>query len=247
MAWKLAGGRWATVEATVRVRDGVVWAKDFTARISHREDYALIAATATVAHFRLGEARQSHPHLIFGRPGGCEICQERWAYVTPYANTTELHDAFAFDLSCIGTRLRTCTDMDQIVPIAARAVDGGVSEDPIAPDFSLANLRSLARDAERVAIVEIGHKVPGKLNASQNEATIDYKILDVLKDRYNSRSRRRDYYVPSETRLPFLGTHLITFWSDDYRYPIAAPISVENLRETHQGIAEDAADIPTLR
>ena len=35
-AWSLAGGRWAYIEATVRIRDGVVWGKDFVAGISDK-------------------------------------------------------------------------------------------------------------------------------------------------------------------------------------------------------------------
>lgn len=120
--WRLAGGRWAMANATVRVRNGVVWGKGFEAIAPHREGYALIARVRTVDDFPKAAVSNNHVNLRFGRPGGCEICQMLWAEVTPYANDAELRQAFSVDLSCIGTKLRTCTDIAQMMPIAARAV-----------------------------------------------------------------------------------------------------------------------------
>ncbi len=77
-AWSLAGGRWAYIEATVRIRDGVVWGKDFVAGISDRDDYPLIATAATTRDFSkrtMYVSPDAHPNIRFGRPGRCEICQ----------------------------------------------------------------------------------------------------------------------------------------------------------------------------
>ncbi len=120
---RLVGERAGWIRATVRVRNGVVWGKGFavSTEMRARPDCAFVASAATVPRFfmrRGGPAE--HLNIEWGAPGGCECCIERWAEITPYASAEEMHEAFAFSLSCLGPRLGGCEDVAQLHPSAAR-------------------------------------------------------------------------------------------------------------------------------
>jgi hypothetical protein len=165
-AVELAGGRWGSVDATLRVRAGVVWGKDFTTLMLHPEHYLLIAEANTISHFadHTYQVDIQHPNHSFGRPGGCETCKALWAKVTPYASSDEFRDAFAFDLSCLASTLRRCTEMDQFMPVAARHVAdwssvGSEGTFQWAPQTSL---KYFGPDVARIAIMEPIKVLPPK-------------------------------------------------------------------------------------
>jgi hypothetical protein len=121
--FRLAGRRWAKVRATVRVRNGIVWGKDFwvATEIPGAPGCGFIATAETARGFRLlRRSPDTHPYIDFGAPGGCDCCTMRWVHVTPYASAEEMREAFSFDLSCLGPRLRACRDVARLHPAAAR-------------------------------------------------------------------------------------------------------------------------------
>jgi hypothetical protein len=253
-AWSLPEGRWAFIEATVRVRDGVVWAKDFTATISHRENYPLVAMAQTTRDFEMRSwyRRDPHPDIRFGRPGGCEICQALWAKVTPYATTADMQDAFAFDLSCIGATLRRCTDMSQIMPVAARRLkedlkpDGSGAQPPFA--WSPALLRACGRDAESAAVAEVLRADLEKSNDMGYEIEhVDYRILEALKGTFTAPLQHASFNRRATTGVPDLHQHVIVFGFEGDDTPMFVPVTDDNLQEVRVGIAEDAVDIPRRR
>jgi hypothetical protein len=251
IAWRLSGGRWAVIYATVRVRDGVVWGKDFTAIVSHREGYPLIAdarATRTLG-LRPWYPRDPHPNIRFGRPGGCELCQELWAKVTPYASSAEMQDAFAFDLSCIGTTLRLCTDMSQMMPVAARrmgedsrASDSGTTLARLA--WTPAMVRACGRDAANAAVAEaLLPDLKKSTQAGKQIERVDYRILQVLKGTLAAPVLHATFYPSRTAELPSSHQHVIVFGSGDDA-EIFVPFTDSNLQEVQAGIAEAAVDIP---
>lgn len=253
-AWNLPGGRWAGVDATVRVRDGVVWGKDFSATISHREGYALIASAGTTRNFGVGwwYPYNPHPNLHFGRPGGCEICQALWAKVTPYASADEVRDAFAFDLSCIGATLRRCTEMSQIMPVAARRMEedsrSNNPETPPALALLPAVIRAWGRDAETAAIarvVRIRHEVTS--DTHERIDFVDYKLAQLLKGTSASVLMHETFYPNTPGEVPVVGERVIVFVSGRNDVGAFVPLTDDNLQEVRQGIAEDAVDIPGIR
>jgi len=250
-AWWLAGGRWAYIEATVRVREGVVWGKDFAAGISHREDYPLIATAETTRDF----SKQpwylnpgAHPNIRFGRPGGCEICQALWVKFTPYASAGEVRDAFAFDLSCIGGTLRRCAQMSQVMPVAARRLEQDLGSDAsgnlLPVTWPASTIRAMGRDAGSAAVVEVLRAHPEKSTDSEGEEEyVDYRIVETLKGPLEvpepaSLSRR------SAIDLPHLPQRAIMFGFERGYPPEFVPLTDDNLREVKAGVAEDAVDIP---
>jgi hypothetical protein len=131
-AYMVAGGRPAKVDASVSMRDGVVWSKEFHVTIetywhnvpdfySGWVGYALIADTHSVPRFyRYGSENPQlliHPEYEIGRPGGCEICVLGWAHFTPFADSRDINRLMALDLSCL-TRLRPCLEQSDIMPAA---------------------------------------------------------------------------------------------------------------------------------
>jgi hypothetical protein len=252
MAWSLPGGRWAQIDATVSVRDGLVWGKYFTARISHREGYALIASATTTRNMRWGYPQNPHPNIAFGRPGGCELCQALWAKITPYASPDEVRDAFAFDLSCIDATLRGCTTMSQIMPVAARRMaEGSSSNNPETHPallWSPAMIRACGRDAETAAIarvIRIDHEQ--RSDTHERIDFVGYKVVELLKGTMTNAVLRETFYPKAPDEVPLLGEHVIVFGSGGDDAGAFVPLTDSNLQEVRQGIAEDTIDIPQSR
>jgi hypothetical protein len=252
IAWRLSGGRWAAIYATVRVRDGVVLGKDFTAIISHREGYPLIAEAKTARNFGLRYPRDLDPNIRFGKPGGCEICQALWVKITPYASSAEMQDAFAFDLSCIGATLRLCTDMSQIMPVAARRME----EDSRTIDsgtlariaWTPAMVRACGRDAANAAVAEaLLPDLKKSTGAGEQIKRVDYRILEVLKGTLTAPFLHTTFHPSRIAELPNFHQHVIVFGSGGDDAAIFVPLSDSNLQEVRTGIAEAAADIPGSR
>ncbi len=256
-AVELAGGRWGRVDAILRIRAGVVWGKDFTTRMLYPEDYELIAEANTISHFANPSYRADvkHPNLSFGRPGGCEGCKALWAKVTPFASADEFHDAFAFDLSCLASTLRRCTEMDQIMPVAARRVADWSWAEAVgtyqwAPQVSL---KYFGRDIPQIAILEPINVHSPKMDKSGTAVqTIDYRVIKILKGKFESDVLAANYYTgspyavnPANGSPPKLSQQLLAFWDASEWAPMIAPLTDQNLRETLNGIAEDVPDIPS--
>jgi hypothetical protein len=90
MAWLrpylLAGGHPAQIQATLGMRDGIVWSKGFAVLIDAYQlntskifgntwdgFSTLIAETRRVSRFEIGSAQLAlHPDYAIGQPGGCE-------------------------------------------------------------------------------------------------------------------------------------------------------------------------------
>ena len=246
-AWSLPGGRWAFIGATLRVRDGVVWGKDFGATISHRDDYPLIATVETTRDFATRSwyvSQDAHPNIRFGRPGGCEICQALWVKVTPYANPEEMRDAFALDLACIGGTLRSCTEMSQIMPVAARRLEEDLrANDGAHPPltWSPAMIRALARDAQNAAIADILRVRPETPDEPQSA---DYKVVATLKGDFGVPIQRATLSRQPTIDVRLLPQHTIVFAFERNDNPAFVPLTEDNLHEARAGIAEDSVDIP---
>jgi hypothetical protein len=253
-AWSLPGGRWARIDATVSVRDGVVWGKHFTAEISHREGYALIARAQTVRNFGLGlrYPQNPHPNIGFGRPGGCEICQALWAKVTPFASAYEIRDAFAFDLSCVGATLRRCTTMSQIMPVAARRMEDDSrsidSETPPALASLPAMIRAYGRDAETAAIARVV-RIRHERSSDTHERIdfVEYRLVEPLKGTLANPVLHETFYPKATSEVPPLGERVIVFGSGGGNAEAFVPLTDSNLQEVQAGIAEGAVDIPGSR
>ncbi len=252
IAWyarDLLGGRWTEIHATVRVRNGVVWGKDFTAVIPHREGYPLIAIAQTTRNSGSGscDPRNPHPDIRFGSPGGCEICQELWAKVTPYASADEMREAFAFDLSCIGATLRRCTDMSQIMPAAARRREGNSRSNPEtrpALVWSPAMIRACGRNADVAAIARVS-RIDHEQSSDTHERIdfVDYKVVELLKGTLEKAVFHETLYPKATGEAPLLGEQVIVFGSGGGDGQTFVPLSDNNLEEVRRGIAEDAVDI----
>jgi hypothetical protein len=245
-AWRLPGGRWAFIHATLRIREGVVWGKDFDATISHRDDYPLIATAETTRDFATRSwyvSQDAHPNIRFGRPGGCEICQALWAKITPYANAEEMRDAFAFDLACIGGTLRRCTQMSQIMPVAARRLeeDSRANELAYPPVTWSSMIRALARDAQNAAVADILRVHP---ETSDEPQSVEYKVVETLKGDFGlavQRGRLSRQPTIDVRRLP---RRAIVFGFERNDTPAFAPLTDDNLQQTRAGITEDSVDLP---
>lgn len=246
-AWRLSGGRWAFINAALRVRDGVVWGKDFDATISHRDDYPLIATADTTRDFATRSwyvSQDAHPNVRFGRPGGCEICQALWVKVTPFANPKEMQDAFAFDLACIGGTLRRCTEMSQIMPVAARRLEEDSRANDVARPtltWSPAMIRALARDARSAAVVEILRVYP---ETSDEPQSVDYKVVATLKGGVGVPIQRVALSRQPTVDVRKLPRRAIVFGFERNDNPAFVTLADDNLREARAGIAEDSVDIP---
>lgn len=251
-AWSLPRGRWAFIDATVRIRDGVVWGKDFDATISHRDDYPLIATAETTRDFATRTwyvSPDTHPNIRFGRPGGCEICQALWVKITPYASIEEVRDAFAFDLSCIGATLRPCTQMSQIMPVAARLLEedsrsynsGG--QPPMT--WSAAMIRALGRDAQNAAVVDILRVYREKSDDSgDGQQYADYKIIETIKGTFQVPIQPVRLSRQPTIDLRNLPQRAVMFGFERNDIPALVPLTDDTLREVRSGVAEDAVDIP---
>lgn len=275
-AMDLVGGRWAQARATVHVRDGVVWGKSFHVVVPHRKGYALIADTTTVRSFSSRNHFLDSPagNVAYGRPGGCEICDALWAQVTPFASASEMRDAFAFDLSCIGGTLRACTSAGSLLPVAARHVyhvqdiassanwrieppAWAIEPLPLTADM----LRQIGRDACRIGIIEFISSRPENPNKPRDPVEIiTFKVLEALKDNavrgdkqsYDCRNgaeireQREARFVPNRfsVKTPPSDKQFIGFWIGDRDMRLLIPVSDESLILVKQGIAEDSIDIP---
>lgn len=128
------GGRPARIEATIGMRDGIVWSKRFEVLIEtyvyanpellggRWYEYSFLATVGSVPHFPshaswFDPQLTLHPNYKIGRPGGCGGCVAGWANFTPYAEPADVHRLLELDLSCL-TRWHPCKTQTDIMPVA---------------------------------------------------------------------------------------------------------------------------------
>lgn len=132
--YMLLGGRPARIVASVGMRDGVLWSKEYEVSIEtfwHFNpggwaEYTLVADMRSVPRFDGSKQfvfvdphvpqLKLHPNYFIGHPGGCEICIEVYLLFTPYADPSDVH-RLEPNLSCL-TRIRPCLDEIDIMPAA---------------------------------------------------------------------------------------------------------------------------------
>jgi hypothetical protein len=247
----LTAGRWAKVEATVRVRDGIVWGKDFGVVVAHREGYALLADATTTrslgsSHFRYS----THPNAEFGRPDGCEVCEALWARVTPYAGADDVRDAFDFDLSCLDGSAQGCSGARQLMPAAARRIEhrDGLRSAQAPFNWNPTALRVCARDWQNVAVVDVtqvGSQEP------DHRHKMEYKLVEMLKGNDEPSLRSSGFDPDNDVGFPCPGRRAIVFWQNRGHILrealVIAPFTEDNLRAVRTGVEEGAANIPEVR
>ncbi len=128
------GVRPAQIIGSVRVRNGIVWEKQFSVRIEVLSDpksctdggrceYTLIASSYTVPEFSTQVGRlfqddlQIHSQYSIGHPSGCMGCVAVWAKFTPYADPLDVHRLMKVNLFCL-TAWRPCRYESDVMPIA---------------------------------------------------------------------------------------------------------------------------------
>jgi hypothetical protein len=191
----LLGGRPAVVGASLGMRDGIVWSKEFTGYLetfAHGVpnvwdgEYSLIADIRSIPKFDRYEARNPqlmlHSNYVIGRPGGCEICISGWVHFTPYADPDDVHRLMAVNLSCL-IRLHPCQTQQDIMPNAwaqylaeAPRVDQMWSQ-PVCSDSTI---EMLGRDGANVIIGEIA-TYSEKLSDNQWQGRASVKLLETIK------------------------------------------------------------------
>lgn len=184
-AYTLVGGRPAQIRASLTVRNGLVWGKSYAAYIEvpptsffDECGYTLIGESGSRSRFVPGFGPGPlHPYYLVGRPGGCKICVMVYARFTPYAGTSDVRRLMQFDLSCL-TRWHPCREQGDIMPVAwseyLRESSSPETHWHETVGCSATAVKSLARDADNVAIV--------KILANRTERTGDgepYQVLTV--------------------------------------------------------------------
>jgi hypothetical protein len=226
-----------------------------------RENYVLYASAETLRDFggfRFWSQRarvRPHPNVLAGSHKGM------WSKLTPYASAAERRGAFAFDLSCIGSTLRRCTEPSQILPLAAWTSQPA-DEEYLAYEKEQGNfvwtpadmLRPNGRDAKSIAIVETSQILPKQRNAEGYEVQrVNYHVVEVLKGTFKDASQTATYCLrsapspgPANPGPPAPHQRLIAFWGEegDVQSPTIAPFSEQNLQAVRAGMAEDQIDIP---
>ena len=225
---RLAGRRRGRVVARVRVRNGIVWGKSFVVmaempdRAFHGCAFVVDADTVRGFYWR---RPPDHLNIEFGAPGGCECCIARWVHVTPYASPEEMREAFAFDLSCLGPRLRACVDVRRFRPTAARHFEEETAAyDPYKPlKWSPEVYQRFGRDSENAAVVVV------------RGAAGEYQVTEMLQGTMTAPPRL------GGGSLPVSGEKAILFW-DHHSGRVVAPFSEQGVQAVRAGIAEAAAD-----
>ena len=230
LTWKarrLAGGQWARVTAAVRVRNGIVWGKDFSVVTAMPSDSrcGFAVSAETVRGFHLWSRPPWNLNSAFGGPDGCSCCTARWAKVTPYASAEEVREAFAFDLSCLGPTLHTCSEVRRLHPAADRRYEdqgAGLSRQE-RPTWTPEVYQRFGRDSESAAVVVV-RWVEG-----------EYKVTEMLQGTMRAPPRL------SAGSLPALGQRAILFW-DHHSERVVAPFSDQGVQAVRAGIAEAAGN-----
>ncbi|HXN49556.1 MAG TPA: hypothetical protein VN893_23090 [Bryobacteraceae bacterium] len=225
---RLAGRRRGRVAAGLRVRNGIVWGKSFVVmaempgRALHICTFVADADTVRGFYWR---RPPDHLNIEFGEPGGCECCMERWVHVTPYASAEEMREAFAFDLSCLGPRLRACVDVRRLHPTAARHLEEEIAAyDPHKPiKWTQELYQRFGRDSESAAIVVVRGVDGG------------YQVTEMLQGTMTAPPRL------GAGSLPAVGQKAILFW-DHRSERVVAPFSEQGAQAVRAGIAEAASD-----
>jgi len=157
--YEMLGGRWARINASLSVADGVIWGKAFSVEVEvppgkgtdHSYDeqrYALIGRSESAPRFW---PNAMHPNYLIGKPSGCEGCMAVWVRFTPYADPADVQRLMDFDLSCL-TRWPACREERDIMPAAWK--EHTVEEGARIPDCDTP-LAALGRDSENAAVVDV--------------------------------------------------------------------------------------------
>jgi hypothetical protein len=166
----ILGGRPVQIRANVRVIDGKVWGKNFSAFISVPREkgpntpfagygYTLIGSAKTVPRFIRGYVPQlvDHNEYVIGTPGGCTGCLKVYTEFTPYLAQHDSVRLMDFNLDCI-TRRHPCKEKAEIMPhVWKEYTDGSAKDSASWDDLRKCNypIHLLARDTSNAVIAEV--------------------------------------------------------------------------------------------
>jgi hypothetical protein len=134
-AYVRLGGRPARAQASVGIRDGVVWSKGFAVQLetfahnvpgTWEGEYTLLASMNSRPRLGPGSGFQGvpnrqltlHPDYEIGSPSGCDFCVDGWVNFTPYAEPADIRRLMQLDLSCLTRIIHPCRTQRDIMPNA---------------------------------------------------------------------------------------------------------------------------------
>jgi len=260
--WRVLGGRPATVDGFIRVRNGVVWGKGIRAIFAsysagYGEDVDLVGRMGSGSP---GFVSPLHPEYDVGvhRSGA-----GAYADFTPYADPAEVNRLMDIDFSCL-TRWHFCQTVVEIAPAAWHQATAE-NEERMARNrgelsCSPAVVRVLARESRRAVIGEVSRvwlypRFLDHPNAESQDDSSFAMVKILLKDELkqcnlNSLAALQDYTFRES--LPVkekVGDRFILFfryneklYSDIYSACGLLPATKENLEAVRRGAAEDWAN-----
>jgi hypothetical protein len=193
--YRLLGGRFAVVQAEIKVRNGIIWTKSFAVEIATapevynpKNDSAtgsepLVADAEGVTHFQGSfDFVPTHPeHTVYA--DGCTGCVLASAFFTPRTDAGTMSKIFDINLGCL-TRLLECKEQEQIMPEVYRLASAE-RERPPSKVFNDSScqipLELTARDAHYVAIGEVA-SIAEKHSSDERVPVASFRSLERLKN-----------------------------------------------------------------
>jgi hypothetical protein len=239
------GGRMASVRASIRVRNNVVWGKSFSEMVESgacsKEPDGQRLCLLLLGNLNTGAPRRpvfSHPEYEVRRPGGCYGCIAGDVTFTPYADPADVRRLSNISLSCI-TRLHPCESQADILPSAWREhAPEEIANEPITNICSQELTRSLSRQSGRVAL--------GVVETRDHKRIENSVSLHVEKDLKPVRIgdwMQHDYWFYAPAFVPRKGDrYIVFFWTpEDQPQECLTPATTDNLRIAREGIVQDWA------
>lgn len=167
--YRLLGGRFEGVIATIKVRNGLVWgerywigleADPFVDTFDRSSSYELEGEISTTPRANPGRlvwpSLRKHPDYQIGWPSVHRGRLGMSVVITPYANPAEIRRLAQFNFSCLTGR-STCRTQEDLMPVAMAEIskEHQPQDDGEVANCDLPAVQIVSRDAENAAVVDV--------------------------------------------------------------------------------------------
>jgi hypothetical protein len=248
--FKFLGGRPASADGKIYVRNGFVWGTSFslTSYVYARpgdahwpDGYFIVGTVRTLPwSHHWGVDEYSYPasgpeYGIDQSSENCTQCVSMTVDFSPYATRAQMERLTRFNYDCV-TPESVCTKAEDLLPVAAKEVETAVRPDPLeTPVCDPKDLPLMARDADNVGIFIVKDvKLAKTPRAKKGKST--WETLDI---QLEARVKRADFWEIGETRKLALNRELVGLAPDTPSINVGDRVIV--MFDRPEG---DAADAP---
>ena len=229
------GGRPATAEARIYVRNGFAWGREYALNVyvypsegksQWQDGYFVSGRVQTLpwAYHNVFDYQyvKGAGEYQIGLPEDCTQCKALWVDFTPYASDEDVRRLSRFNFDCL-THGTPCTTPAEVLPEAAGEVVRVMPQVPPAIGVcGPSNVSAMSRDASNAGVFVVENVRPESANALGYWDALDLRMMDRIKSGYEWEMGSIRRVVPvtahkvmnPRPRTFYVGQKVIAFFGD---------------------------------